>query len=112
MKCLISLGYGAGKDLLAKHNQCSTRFPHIFTFPTTKKGLHLDVLKADGVALMHCSAYIVTLSHTDRLNAISQLDKEYKSYAISKLNNEHLLLVKWHKASQKRLKNDECVLSV
>lgn len=81
-------------------------------FQQQKKGLHLDVLKADGVALMHCSAYIVTLSHTDRLNAISQLDKEYKSYAISKLNNEHLLLVKWHKASQKKLKNDECALSV
>lgn len=39
--------------------------PHIFTSPTkqSKKWLHLDVLKADGVALMHCcSAYIVTLS--------------------------------------------------
>lgn len=79
----------------------------------------MDVLKADGVALMHCcSAYIVTLSkeyawsHTDRLNARSRLDKEYKSYAISKLNIEHLLLVEWHKASQKRLKNYECALSV
>ncbi len=98
--------------LLAKHNQCSTCIPRIFTFPKNViKRLRLDVLKADGVALMHCcSAFIVTLSkeyawlHTDRLNTRSRVDKEHKSYAISKLNIEHLLLVKWNTASQKRLK--------
>lgn len=82
-------------------------------------------MRADRVALFHfCSAYIVALSkeyawsHTDRPNLRrrvskkDRLDKEYKSYAISKLNIEHLLLVGLHKASQKRLKIYECAFSV
>lgn len=123
MKCQISLGYGdlnrAGKDSYEAW-QTIKAMPS----PTTVVLFHVfsHKMRADRVALFHCcSAYIVTLSkeyawsHTDGPNLrrrVSKKDKEYKSYGISKLNIEHLLLVERHKASQKRLKIFECAFSV